>query len=73
MAKFRKKIHVKVAIFNLLVVSDEWYCGVLARLSLNTFRVELLAEDGSNILAAAIASVPGDAISGSAVYILPSM
>ncbi|MCO5612246.1 hypothetical protein L7F22_066510 [Adiantum nelumboides] len=57
----------------LAFISGEWYCGVLARLSLNSFRIELLAEDTRSLLMAAVASVSGDAISGSAVYILPSM
>lgn len=57
----------------LAFASAEWYSGVMARISLNSFRVELLAEDSANLLAAAVASVSGDAISGSAVYILPSM
>ncbi|KAH7443730.1 hypothetical protein KP509_02G048400 [Ceratopteris richardii] len=57
----------------LAFVTREWYCGVLARLSLNSFRVEILTQDTSSLLMAAAASISGDAISGSAVYILPSM
>lgn len=58
---------------HLAFISDEWYCGVMARISLNSFRVELLVENSTNLLAAAAASVSGDAVVGSAVYVLPSM
>ena len=54
-------------------LSAEWYISVLARISLNSFRIEILAEESTNLLAAAVASVSGEAVSGSGVYVLPSM
>lgn len=54
-------------------LSSDWYLGVISRLSLNTFRIELVVEDCINLLAAATASVSGEGVSGSAIYILPSM
>jgi hypothetical protein len=47
---------------------------VLARLHINAFRVERInEEDSEDMLAAAAASILGDSIVGSAVYVLPSM
>lgn len=57
-----------------LVLTDDWYAGVLARLHINAFRVERVdQEDCGDILAAAAASILGESLVGSAVYILPSM
>lgn len=57
-----------------LVLTDDWYAGVLARLHINAFRIERIEEaDSEDILAAAAASIMGESIVGSAVYILPSM
>lgn len=58
----------------ILVLTDDWYAGVLARLHVNAFRVERVdEEDCEDILAAAAASILGESIVGSAVYVLPSM
>lgn len=47
---------------------------MLARLHINAFRVERISEeDSEDMLAAAAASILGDSIVGSAVYVLPSM
>jgi len=55
-------------------LTDDWYAGVLARLHINAFRVERVdQEDCGDILAAAAASILGESIVGSAVYLLPSM
>ncbi|XP_024366271.1 histone-lysine N-methyltransferase ATXR4 [Physcomitrium patens] len=59
---------------NLEFLTDDWYAGVLARLHINAFRIERIEEaDSEDILAAAAASIMGESIVGSAVYILPSM
>jgi hypothetical protein len=56
----------------ILVLTDDWYAGVLARLHINAFRIERVdQEDSEDILAAA--SILGESILGSAVYVLPSM
>lgn len=56
------------------VLTNDWYAGVLARLHINAFRVERVGqEDAEDILAAAAASILGESIVGSAVYVLPSM
>jgi hypothetical protein len=50
------------------------YAGIIARLHLNAFHVERINElDAEDLLAAAIASITGDSIVGTAIYILPSM
>ncbi|KAG0558058.1 hypothetical protein KC19_10G001400 [Ceratodon purpureus] len=59
---------------NLSFLTDDWYVGVLARLHINAFRIERVDQDDSeDILAAAAASILGESILGSAVYVLPSM
>lgn len=46
---------------------------MLARLHINAFRLERISEeDSEDMLAAAAASILGDNIVGSAVYVLPS-
>lgn len=58
----------------MAVLTEDWYAGVLARLHINAFRVERISEeDSEDMLAAAAASILGDSIVGSAVYVLPSM
>lgn len=60
--------------WQFLVLTDDWYAGVLARLHINAFRIERVdEEDGEDIFAAAAASILGESIVGSAVYGLPSM
>lgn len=59
---------------NLSFLTDDWYAGVLARLHINAFRIERVdQEDSEDILAAAAASILGESILGSAVYVVPSM
>ncbi len=55
-------------------MTEDWYAGIIARLHLNAFRVERIDEqDAGDLLAAATASITGDSIVGTAIYILPSM
>ncbi|CAK9198292.1 unnamed protein product [Sphagnum troendelagicum] len=55
-------------------LTEDWYAGIIARLHLNAFRVERIDEqDAGDLLAAATASITGDSIVGTAIYILPSM
>lgn len=46
--------------------------GVLARIRINAFRIELVAASYEDILASAAASVAAQAAVGNAVYMLPS-
>lgn len=56
------------------VLTENWYAGVLSRLHINAFRIERIEEqDTEDLLAAAAASISGESIVGSAVYVLPSM
>jgi SET and MYND domain-containing protein len=55
-------------------LTEDWYAGIIARLHLNAFHVERLNElDAEDLLAAAIASIMGDSIVGTAIHILPSI
>ncbi|KAM0045303.1 putative [histone H3]-lysine(4) N-trimethyltransferase chromatin remodeling SET family [Helianthus debilis subsp. tardiflorus] len=58
----------------LTFLNIEWYAGVLARIRINAFRIEL-AQAGTSyedLLALAAASVESEAAVGNAVYLLPS-
>ena len=58
----------------ILVLTDDWYARLLARLHINAFRIERVdQEDSEDVLAAAAASILGESIVGSAVYVLSSM
>ncbi len=55
-------------------MTEDWYADIIARLHLIAFRVERISElDAEDLLAAAIASITGDSIVSTAIYILPSM
>lgn len=53
------------------VLTQEWYNGVLARIRINAFRIEL-AGGYEDLLSAAAACVEAEAAIGNAVYMLPS-
>ncbi|PWA78821.1 SET domain protein 38 [Artemisia annua] len=56
----------------LTFLNIEWYAGVLARIRINAFRIELAGGSYEDLLASAIASVESEAAVGNAVYMLPS-
>ncbi|PWA79183.1 SET domain protein 38 [Artemisia annua] len=56
----------------LAFLNIEWYAGVLARIRINAFRIELAGGSYEDLLASAIASVESEAAVGNAVYMLPS-
>ncbi|KAK9079185.1 hypothetical protein SSX86_000855 [Deinandra increscens subsp. villosa] len=56
----------------LTFLNIEWYAGVLARIRINAFRIELAAHSYEDLLALAAASVESEASVGNAVYMLPS-
>ncbi|KAI3523228.1 hypothetical protein L1887_01286 [Cichorium endivia] len=57
----------------LTFLTIEWYTGVLARIRINAFRIELAGGTSyEDLLASAIASVESEASVGNAVYLLPS-
>ncbi|KAI7735420.1 hypothetical protein M8C21_033021, partial [Ambrosia artemisiifolia] len=56
----------------LTFLNIEWYAGVLARIRINAFRIELAGNIYEDLLALAAASVESEAAVGNAVYILPS-
>lgn len=53
-------------------LTKQWYTGVLARIRINAFRVELAGGLYEDLLSAAAASVEAEAAAGNAVYMLPS-
>ena len=55
-----------------LVLNTEWYAGVLARIRINAFRIDLAGGSYEDLLASAIASVESEAAVGNDVYMLPS-
>lgn len=61
-------------IFNLIVLTKQWYVGVLARIRINAFRIELVGGlyDYQDLLSSAAALVEAEAAVGNAVYMLPS-
>ena len=71
---FKREVLFWMWFLTILVLTDDWYAGVLARLHINAFRIERVdQEDSEDVLAAAAASILGESIVGSAVYVLPSM
>nr|GEX21844.1 histone-lysine N-methyltransferase ATXR4 [Tanacetum cinerariifolium] len=54
------------------ILNITWYAGVLARIRINAFRIELAGGSYEDLLASAIASVESEAAVGNAVYMLPS-
>ncbi|KAL8217116.1 hypothetical protein R6Q57_023953 [Mikania cordata] len=56
----------------LTFLNIEWYAGVLARIRINAFRIELAGKSYEDLLALAAASVESEAAVGNAVYMLPS-
>ncbi|KAL8245399.1 hypothetical protein R6Q59_011657 [Mikania micrantha] len=56
----------------LTFLNIEWYAGVLARIRINAFRIELAGKGYEDLLALAAASVESEAAVGNAVYMLPS-
>ncbi|XP_076936663.1 histone-lysine N-methyltransferase ATXR4-like, partial [Bidens hawaiensis] len=56
----------------LTFLNIEWYAGVLARIRINAFRIELAGNSYEDLLALAAASVESEAAVGNAVYMLPS-
>ncbi|XP_043690841.1 histone-lysine N-methyltransferase ATXR4-like [Telopea speciosissima] len=53
-------------------LTKEWYSGVLARIRINAFRIELVGGSYEDLLLSASASVEAEAAVGNAVYMLPS-
>ncbi|KAJ4823883.1 Histone-lysine N-methyltransferase atxr4 [Turnera subulata] len=53
-------------------LTNQWYNGVLARLRINAFRIELAMGSYGDLLASASACVEAEAAVGNAVYMLPS-
>lgn len=58
--------------FYLLVLTKQWYIGVLARIRINAFRIELAGGFYEDLLSSAAASVEAEAAVGNSVYMLPS-
>lgn len=53
-------------------LSKKWYIDVLARIRINSFRIELALGSYEDILLSAAASVEAEAAVGNAIYMLPS-
>ncbi|KAK4367281.1 hypothetical protein RND71_015161 [Anisodus tanguticus] len=53
-------------------LSKQWYINVLARIRINSFRIELALGSYEDILLSAAASVEAEAAVGNAIYMLPS-
>ncbi|CAA2990606.1 histone-lysine N-methyltransferase ATXR4 [Olea europaea subsp. europaea] len=53
-------------------LTKEWYTGVLARMRINAFRVELPGGSYEDLLSSAAASIEAEIAVGNAVYMLPS-
>lgn len=53
-------------------MTKQWYIDVLARIRINSFRIELALGSYEDILLSAAASVDAEAAVGNAIYILPS-
>ncbi|KAK6941972.1 SET domain [Dillenia turbinata] len=53
------------------VPTKQWYTNVLARISINAFRIELACGSYEDLLSSAVTSVSSEAAVGSAVYMLP--
>ncbi|KAL3623634.1 hypothetical protein CASFOL_032450 [Castilleja foliolosa] len=57
----------------LVLLTDEWYTAVLARIRINAFRIELAVGSYEDLFSSAAASVSAEGAVGSAVYVLPSL
>ncbi|CAK9177185.1 unnamed protein product [Ilex paraguariensis] len=53
-------------------LTKHWYAGILARIRINAFRIELAGGLYEDLLLSAAASVEAEAAVGNAVYMLPS-
>ncbi|KAF6170497.1 hypothetical protein GIB67_031905 [Kingdonia uniflora] len=53
-------------------LTKDWYAGILARIRINAFRVEVVGGSYEDLLLSAAASVEAEAAVGNAVYMLPS-
>ncbi|CAN7037390.1 hypothetical protein IGI04_004446 [Brassica rapa subsp. trilocularis] len=54
-------------------LTKQWYTGILARIRINAFRIDLVGGScGEDLLSLAAASVEGEGAVGHAVYMLPS-
>ncbi|KAM7530191.1 hypothetical protein LguiB_033601 [Lonicera macranthoides] len=53
-------------------LTKQWYIGVLARIRINAFRIELPGGFYEDLLSSAAASVEAEAAVGNSVYMLPS-
>ncbi|KAG0490913.1 hypothetical protein HPP92_007776 [Vanilla planifolia] len=56
----------------LAFLTKQWYIGVLARIRINAFRIELVAGLHEDLFVAAMASLANEDAVGNAVYMLPS-
>ncbi|KZV23072.1 histone-lysine N-methyltransferase ATXR4 [Dorcoceras hygrometricum] len=63
----------RLLFYDLLVLTEEWYTGVLSRIRINSFRVEYPGGSYDDLISSAAASVEGEAAAGNAVYMLPSL
>lgn len=53
-------------------MTKQWYTGILARIRVNAFRIELAGGLHEDLFSLAAASVEAEAAVGIAVYMLPS-
>ncbi|KAL0428649.1 UNVERIFIED_CONTAM: Histone-lysine N-methyltransferase ATXR4 [Sesamum latifolium] len=58
---------------DIRILTEEWYAGVLARICINAFRIELAVGSYEDLLSLAATSVEAEAAVGNAVYVLPSL
>ncbi|XP_057484750.1 histone-lysine N-methyltransferase ATXR4-like isoform X3 [Actinidia eriantha] len=79
-SKMEKEFLLLRSVFKEAYVTDEqmafltkqWYIGVLARIRINAFRIELAGGLYEDLLSSAAASVEAEAAVGNSVYMLPS-
>lgn len=64
---------MKDCVFDLIVLTEEWYANVLARIRINAFRIELALGSYEDLLSSAAASVEAESAVGNAVYVLASL
>ncbi|PIN07801.1 Histone-lysine N-methyltransferase [Handroanthus impetiginosus] len=65
--------HSNIESEQLAFLTEEWYIGVLARIRINAFRIELAIGSHQDLLSSAAALVDAEAAVGNAVYVLPSL
>ncbi|KAI4371952.1 hypothetical protein MLD38_010243 [Melastoma candidum] len=53
-------------------LTKNWYTGILSRIRINAFRVEIIGRSYESLLSMAAASVEAETAVGNAVYMLPS-